>query len=60
MEDLSERTRHLERQVRKLLGRLSEAEEKVSILVTGQISLKAIVADATRESGTPSSYDKRF
>ena len=58
MEDLSERTRHLERQVRKLLGRLSEAEEKVSILVAGQISLKASVADA--ESGPPSSYDKRF
>ena len=60
MEDLSKRTKHLERQVRELLGRLSDTEERVSILVTGQISLKATVADATRASGTPSSYDKRF
>ena len=60
VEDLSKRTRHLETQVRELLGRLGEAEEKVSVLVAGQISLKASVADATRENGTPSSYDKRF
>ena len=60
MEDLSKRTKHLERQVRELLGRLSDTEERVSILVTGQISLKATVADATRACGTPSTYDKIF
>ena len=60
MEDLSKRTKHLERQVRELLGRISNTEERVYILVAGQISLKASVADETRASGTPSSYDKRF
>ena len=60
VEDLSRKTRNLERQVRELLERLDETEEKVSALIAGQISLKASVADATREDGTPSSYDKRF
>ena len=60
VEDLSKRTRHLERQVRDLLGRLSDMEERVSILVVGQISLKATVADATRAKDTPSTYDKRY
>ena len=60
VEHLSKRTRHLERQVRDLLGKLSDMEERVSNLVVGQISLKATVADATRTRDTPSTYDKKY
>ena len=53
VEDLSRKTRHLERQVRELLERLDDTEEKVLARITGQISLKASVADTTREDGRP-------
>jgi hypothetical protein len=60
MEQLSKRTRHLERQVRDLLGKLSNMEERVSNLVVGQISLKATLADATRTRDMPSAYDSKY
>jgi hypothetical protein len=60
MKQLSRRTRHLERQVRDLLGKLSNMEERVSNLVVGQISLKATLADATRTRDMPSAYDAKY
>jgi hypothetical protein len=43
----------------ELLARLSNAEEKISSLVTGQISLSASVADATRRDGASISYPNK-
>jgi hypothetical protein len=60
MEQLSKRTRHLERQVRDLLGKLSSMEERVSNLVVGQISLKTTLADATRTRNMPSAYGSKY